>query len=107
MRRGQAEGRTPDYLRHGTINLFAALDFKAAPVIGEFHQQRRVIELRKFLAIYQAVPAALQSASHRRSLRHPQDSSDQCRLLRQPRFHLLFTRSALPGSTWSSAGSGR
>ena len=26
MRPGQAERRTPDYLRHGTINLFAALD---------------------------------------------------------------------------------
>jgi hypothetical protein len=36
MRPGQAARRTPDYLRHGTINLFAALDTKAGTVIGEF-----------------------------------------------------------------------
>jgi hypothetical protein len=29
LRQGQAERRTSDYLRHGTINLFAALDAKA------------------------------------------------------------------------------
>ena len=47
MRPGQAERRTPDYLRHGTINLFAALDAKAGTVIGEFHQRHRAIEFRK------------------------------------------------------------
>jgi len=33
MRPGQAARRTPDYLRHGTINLFAALDTKAGTVL--------------------------------------------------------------------------
>ena len=37
----------PDYLRHGTINLFAALDAKAGTVIGEFHQRHRAAEFRK------------------------------------------------------------
>jgi hypothetical protein len=36
MRPGQAERRAPDYLRHGTTNLFAALDFKAGTAIGQF-----------------------------------------------------------------------
>src|SRR5271167_1719568 len=49
MRPGQAERRAPDYLRHGTTNLFAALDFKAGTVIGQFHQRHRAVEFRSFL----------------------------------------------------------
>jgi hypothetical protein len=61
MRPGQAERRTPDYLRHGTINLFAALDAKAGTVIGEFHQRHRAVEFRSFLAtIDAAVPGELE-----------------------------------------------
>jgi transposase len=57
MRPGQAARRTPDYLRHGTTNLFAALDAKAGTVIGEFHQRHRAVEFRSFLAtIDAAVP---------------------------------------------------
>jgi hypothetical protein len=54
MRPGQAERRTPDYRRHGTINLFAALDAKAGTVIGEFHQRHRAVEFRSFLATVEA-----------------------------------------------------
>src|SRR5580698_5554697 len=61
MRPGQAERRTPDYLRHGTINLFAALDAKAGTVIGEFHQRHRAVEFRSFLATIDAtVPDELE-----------------------------------------------
>src|SRR6202158_1804220 len=61
MRPGQAERRTPDYLRHGTINLFAALDAKAGTVIGEFHQRHRAVEFRSFLAtIDAAMPGELE-----------------------------------------------
>src|SRR6202158_1013141 len=49
MRPGQAERRAPDYLRHGTTNLFAALDFKAGTVIGQFHRRHRAVEFRQFL----------------------------------------------------------
>src|SRR5437667_9806375 len=34
MRPGQVERRTPDYVRHGTTSLFAALDIKTGTVIG-------------------------------------------------------------------------
>src|SRR6202021_1604401 len=54
MRPGQAERRTPDYLRHGTINLFAALDTKAGTVIGEFHRRHRAAEIRGFLTTIDA-----------------------------------------------------
>ena len=60
MRPGQAERRTPDYLRYGTVNLFAALDAKAGTVIGEFHRRHRAVEFRGFLeTIDAAVPNAL------------------------------------------------
>src|SRR6184192_2356422 len=49
LRPGQAERRAPDYLRHGTTNLFAALDFKAGTVIGQFHRRHRAVEFRQFL----------------------------------------------------------
>ena len=49
MRPSQAERRTPDYFRHGTTNLFAALDFKAGTAIGQFHQRHRAVEFRQFL----------------------------------------------------------
>ena len=57
MRPGEAERRTADYERHGTINLFAALDVKTGSVIGEFHRRHRAIEFRRFLeTIDAAVP---------------------------------------------------
>ena len=43
------ERYTPDYLRHGTTTLFAALDVKSGKVIGRCYQRHRSIEFRKFL----------------------------------------------------------
>src|SRR3984893_11193751 len=92
MRPGQAERRTPDYLRHGTTNLFAALDFKAGTVIGELHQRHRAIEFRKFLeTIDQAVPAALQLHLIIDNYATHKTPAIQRWLLRHPRFHLHFT----------------
>lgn len=36
---GMPERRTPDYLRHGTTTLFAALDIATGKVIGELHRR--------------------------------------------------------------------
>jgi transposase len=98
MRPGQAERRTPDYLRHGTTNLFAALDFRAGTVIGEMHQRHRAVEFRKFLqTIDDRVPPGLELhliidnyATHKTPL-------IQRWLLRHPRFHLHFTPT---GASW-------
>ena len=46
---GQAERRTPDYLRHGTTTLFAALDAKTGHVIGKLRRRHRSKEFRSFL----------------------------------------------------------
>jgi transposase len=49
MRPGQPERHTHDYVRHGTRDLFAALDVKAGTVIGEVHGRHRSVEFRHFL----------------------------------------------------------
>jgi transposase len=60
MRPGQAERRTHDYKRHGTLSLFAALDVKAGKVIGRCFRRHRAREFRKFLdTVEHNVPAEL------------------------------------------------
>ena len=106
MRPGQAARRTPDYRRHSTINLFAALDAKAGTVIGEFHRRHRTVKFRSFLeTVEPAVPGELELhliliiTALTRLL---PSSAGWCAIrasictLRPP---------AAPGSIWSSAGS--
>jgi len=45
---GQAERRTPDYKRHGTTTLFAALNAKTSELITQFHQRHRSAQFRRF-----------------------------------------------------------
>ena len=98
MRPGQAERRAPDYLRHGTTNLFAALDFKAGTVIGQFHRRHRAVEFRQFLeTIDHQVPrrcALHLIIDHYATHKTP---AIQRWLLRHPRFHLHFTPT---GASW-------
>lgn len=57
---GQPERRTPQYMRHGTTTLFAALDVATGEVIGECYPRHRAVEFRKFLnRIHKAVPKEL------------------------------------------------
>ena len=98
MRPGQAERRTPDYLRHGTINLFAALDAKAGTVIGEFHQRHRAVEFRSFLATIDAtVPDELELHLVLDNYGTHKTPAIKRWLLRHPRFHLHFTPT---GGSW-------
>ena len=89
---GQSERVTATYKRHGTTNLFAALDVATGRVIGECYPLKRAVEFRRFLAkVESEVPKHLEvhvvvdnSSIHnaptvRRWLR------------RNPRFHLHFT----------------
>jgi transposase len=61
LRPGQVERRTHDYLRHGTLDLFAALDAKTGAVIGACHRRHRAQEFRAFLdEIDRSVPPDLE-----------------------------------------------
>ena len=51
MQPGRTERRTPEYNRHGTTSLFAALDVATGNVIGKCFARHRAIEFRKFLNI--------------------------------------------------------
>lgn len=92
MQPGQVERHTHDYVRHGTTDLFAALNVKAGTVIGEVHRRHRGVEFRHFLAtVDRATPADLElhlvldnSSTHKTLL-------IQRWLLRHPRVHLHFT----------------
>ena len=98
MRPGQAERRTPDYLRHGITNLFAALDYKAGTVIGEFHRRHRALEFRSFLeTIDTAVPAKFELHLILDNYGTHKTPAIKRWLLRHPRFHLHFTPT---GTSW-------
>jgi len=49
MQPGRTERRTPEYRRHGTTSLFAALDVATGNVIGKCFRRHRAIEFRRFL----------------------------------------------------------
>jgi transposase len=58
---GQCVQRTHTYTRHGTTNLFAALDHATGKVIGECYPRKRASEFRRFLSkVDKEVPATLQ-----------------------------------------------
>ena len=98
MRPGQAERRTTDYERHGTINLFAALNVKTGTVIGEFHRRHRAVEFRQFLdTIDAAVPAHLELHLILDNYGTHKTPAIKRWLLRHPRFHLHFTPT---GASW-------
>ena len=89
---GQSARATATYARHGTTNLFAALDIKTGNVIGECYPLKRAAEFQRFLSrIEQQVPEAL--AVHLvvdNSSIHNTPSIRRW-LKRRPRFHLHFT----------------
>ena len=88
---GQPERRTPQYLRHGTTTLFAALDIATGEVIGECHRKHRAVEFRKFLnTINRAVPKDLDV--HLVLDNYATHSTPEIKrwVRRNPRFHFHF-----------------
>jgi transposase len=92
LRPGLPERRTHDYVRHGTTNLYAALDVASGNVITELTERHRAQEFRRFLnLINRSVPEGLgvhlvvdNSSTHKTPEIHRW-------LLRHPRFQLHFT----------------
>jgi transposase len=92
MRPGQAERRTHDYRRHGTLDLFAALDVKAGTVIGACAQRHRSIEFRAFLdRVEGSVPPGLEVHLVLDNLKTHKTRLIHDWLVKRPHFHLHFT----------------
>ncbi len=92
MRPGQPERRTHDYLRHGTLDLFAALDAKTGTVIGQCRPRHRAQEFRAFLdEIDRSVPPDLEVHLVLDNLRTHKTGLIQDWLAKRPRYHLHFT----------------
>jgi transposase len=92
MQPGQVERRTPDYFRHGTTTLFAALDIATGKVIGRCFPKHRTQEFRKFLdLVEQSVPADRDVHVVLDNYATHKTASIQRWLLKRPRFHLHFT----------------
>jgi transposase len=89
---GVPERRTHDYVRHGTTNLYAALDVASGQVIADTSARHRAEEFRRFLnLIDKSVPAEFDvhvvldnSSTHK-------TPAIQRWLQRHPRFTLHFT----------------
>jgi transposase len=92
LRPGTPERRTHDDVRHGTTNLYAALDVASGNVIADLTERHRAEEFRRFLnLINRTVPAELDvhvivdnSSTHTTPAIHRW-------LVRHPRFMLHFT----------------
>lgn len=89
---GQPERRTHDYIRHGTTDLFAALDAATGKVIGKCHAQHRAREFKLFLSeIDVATPTDLDVHVILDNLSTHKTPEIKRWLVRHPRFHLHFT----------------
>jgi transposase len=92
LKPGQLERRTPDYFRHGTTSLFAALDIATGKVIGQCFDKHRSQEFRKFLdLIDQSIPTEFEV--HLVLDNYATHKTDLIKrwLLKRPRYHLHFT----------------
>jgi transposase len=91
MAPGAIEKRTPDYERHGTTTLFAALNVRTGKIIGQCYKRHRSVEFRKFLEHIEETTPAQQEihmildnyGTHKSPVIHRW-------LIRHPRFHLHF-----------------
>ena len=98
MRPGQVERRTHDYMRHGTLSLFAALDVQTGKVIGRCHRRHRSQEFLRFLdAIDAAVPGDLDVHLILDNASTHKTPAVQRWLKKRPRYHVHFTPTS---SSW-------
>lgn len=91
MQPGRTERRTPEYNRHGTTSLFAALDVATGNVIGKCFQRHRAVEFRKFLNIIdRQVPDELDVHLILDNVSTHKTPAIKNWLARRPRFHVHF-----------------
>ena len=92
LRPGLPERRTHDYIRHGTTNLYAALDVASGMVIADMTERHRAQEFRRFLnLINRSVPEDLEIHLVVDNVSTHKTPEIKKWLLRHPRFQLHFT----------------
>jgi transposase len=92
MRPGQVERRSHDYVRHGTLSLFAALDVATGKVIGKCFARHRGREFLKFLReIETNVPTDLDVHLVMDNYGTHRTPAIRRWLARHPRWHVHFT----------------
>lgn len=92
MRPGQVERRTPEYQRHGTTSLFAALDVATGNVMGQCFRRHRTAEFKKFLNYVDGqVPSELEVHLVLDNYCTHKAAPIKGWLQRHPRYHLHFT----------------
>jgi transposase len=92
LRPGLPERRTHDYVRHGTTNLYAALDVVSGQVIADMTERHRAQEFRRFLnLINRSVPVDLDVHLVIDNVSTHKTPEIKRWLVRHPRFHLHFT----------------
>jgi transposase len=92
LRPGLPERRTHDYVRHGTTNLYAALDVASGHVIADMSERHRAEEFRRFLnLINRLVPEDLDVHLVVDNVSTHKTPEIKRWLLRHPRFTLHFT----------------
>jgi putative transposase len=89
---GYAEGYTHDYLRHGTLTLFAALDVATGGVLAQSKKRHRHQELLQFLRHIDAnVPSQLDVHVIMDNYSTHKHAKVRSWFARKPRYHLHFT----------------
>ncbi|HSU24210.1 MAG TPA: IS630 family transposase [Variovorax sp.] len=92
MRPGQVERRAHDYVRHGTTDLFAALDVKTGKVIAACRRRHRAREFRAFLDLVdRGVPSDLEVHLVLDNASTHKAPTIRRWLAKRPRYHLHFT----------------
>jgi len=92
MRPGQAERRSHDYTRHGTLSLFAALDTATGRVIGKCFARHRGREFLTFLReIESNVPADLEVHLVMDNYATHKTPAIRRWLAKRPHWHVHFT----------------
>jgi transposase len=89
---GVPERQTHDSVRHGTTNLYAALDVASGQLVADISPRHRALEFRRFLnLIDDSVPAHLDVHVVLENSSTHKAPSIQRWLVRHPRFTLPFT----------------
>jgi transposase len=96
MRAGKPEGHTPEYYRHGTTSLFAAMDVKTGKVLGKCYRKHRASEFVAFLRHIEANVAGEVAAGKKVHLVLDNYATHKSAvvmkwLIKRPHWHLHFT----------------